>query len=62
MTAPPGDSPSNQGGIAEDHMGSAPTPGGEAICSTCNGSGQKDGSACPECGGTGKVVEPAGGA
>ncbi|MDP9435971.1 MAG: hypothetical protein M3P93_12575 [Actinomycetota bacterium] len=49
-------------GMGEAHMGSADTPGGEAICSRCDGSGQADGQGCPECGGTGKVVEPAGGA
>ncbi len=48
--------------MGEAHMGSADTPGGEAICSRCDGSGQADGQGCPECGGTGKVVEPAGGA
>ena len=36
--------------------------GGEAICPVCDGQGKKDGEQCPECGGSGKVVEPAGGA
>ena len=34
------------------------TPGtGENICRHCNGTGEHDGSPCPECGGTGKVIE-----
>ena len=34
------------------------TPGtGENICRTCNGSGEQEGKTCPECGGTGKVIE-----
>ena len=39
------------------------TPGtGENLCRACNGSGKVEGKACPECGGTGKVVESIGGA
>jgi DnaJ-class molecular chaperone len=39
------------------------TPGtGENLCRHCNGTGQHDGRACPECGGTGKVIEGIGGA
>ncbi|MCW2958566.1 MAG: hypothetical protein JWP18_1369 [Solirubrobacterales bacterium] len=30
---------------------------GENICSTCGGSGEKDGATCPECGGKGIVIE-----
>ena len=38
------------------------TPGtGEDICRRCGGSGAIDGKDCPECGGTGKVVEGIGG-
>lgn len=39
------------------------TPGtGEDICDVCNGSGKmKNGSTCPNCGGTGKVTEGIGG-
>ena len=71
MSAPPDGSPgaghtgasqTGEGGIAEDHMASAPTPGGETICSACDGSGRTDSGECPACGGTGTVDEPAGGA
>jgi heme-degrading monooxygenase HmoA len=42
---------------------SAGTPGaGENICRRCGGKGQVEGGACPDCGGTGKVVTPIGGA
>jgi hypothetical protein len=34
---------------------------GENICPECGGSGEKDGSACRNCEGTGKVIEPIGG-
>jgi DnaJ-class molecular chaperone len=38
------------------------TPGtGEDVCRCCNGSGTLDGAACPDCGGTGKVIEGIGG-
>lgn len=30
---------------------------GENVCSTCGGEGTKDGEPCPECGGSGRVVE-----
>jgi hypothetical protein len=34
------------------------TPGtGENLCRHCNGTGEHDGTPCPVCGGTGKVIE-----
>ncbi len=34
------------------------TPGtGQNLCRHCNGTGEHDGQPCPECGGTGKVIE-----
>ena len=53
---------SEQPAGSQDHMQSADVAGGDAICSDCDGSGQKDGQECPACQGTGTVVEPAGGA
>ncbi|WP_119153154.1 hypothetical protein [Caldimonas tepidiphila] len=39
------------------------TPGtGENLCRNCGGSGRIDGGPCPECQGTGKIVEGIGGA
>jgi RecJ-like exonuclease len=39
------------------------TPGtGEDICRECNGSGRVGNRPCPNCGGTGKVIEGIGGA
>jgi hypothetical protein len=39
------------------------TPGaGENICRRCAGSGEVDGTPCPDCDGTGKVTTPIGGA
>lgn len=39
------------------------TPGtGEDICRECEGTGQREGKACPECGGTGYVIRGIGGA
>jgi DnaJ-class molecular chaperone len=40
------------------------TPGtGEDLCDHCGGSGKHDdGSDCPECGGTGRVIKGVGGA
>ena len=35
---------------------------GENICRRCEGSGRLDGAPCPDCGGTGKVITPVGGA
>ena len=41
----------------------AGTPGtGEVICPDCGGSGQRAGSACPTCQGTGRVTVGIGGA
>lgn len=38
------------------------TPGtGEDVCRKCNGSGELDGRACENCGGTGRVIEGVGG-
>lgn len=38
------------------------TPGtGEDLCRRCGGSGRIDGVECPNCGGTGKVIEGIGG-
>jgi hypothetical protein len=53
----PDDPPLNPGDEA------APgTPGtGEDVCRRCNGSGVLAGRECPDCGGTGKVVEGIGG-
>ena len=40
----------------------AGAPGtGEAVCSSCGGSGRLDAGACPECEGTGKVTAGIGG-
>ena len=30
---------------------------GETVCYACNGSGRADGGECPQCQGTGKVIE-----
>lgn len=53
----PDDPPLNPGDEA------APgTPGtGEDVCRRCNGSGRLAETECPECGGTGVVVEGIGG-
>lgn len=41
----------------------AGTPGtGENVCRMCGGTGQVDGHTCPDCEGSGKVVEGVGGA
>jgi DnaJ-class molecular chaperone len=38
------------------------TPGtGEDICPVCHGSGKRDNRDCPNCGGTGRIVEGIGG-
>ncbi len=38
------------------------TGSGENTCRTCEGSGKVEGGDCPDCGGTGKVTTPIGGA
>jgi DnaJ-class molecular chaperone len=38
------------------------TGAGENLCRACDGTGRVDGEECPECGGTGKVGTPIGGA
>jgi hypothetical protein len=39
------------------------TPGtGEDICPQCHGDDRTDGSSCPNCGGTGKIIKAIGGA
>ena len=39
------------------------TPGtGEDICPLCHGGGRMDGSSCPNCAGSGKIVKAIGGA
>jgi RecJ-like exonuclease len=39
------------------------TPGaGENVCRMCDGTGQVDGHTCPDCEGSGKVIEGVGGA
>jgi DnaJ-class molecular chaperone len=35
---------------------------GEHLCRACRGNGRRDGSPCPTCGGTGRVIEGIGGA
>jgi hypothetical protein len=38
------------------------SPGtGENVCPACNGKGSQDGKPCPNCAGTGKVIEGIGG-
>ena len=34
---------------------------GEDVCERCGGTGQAEGGTCPDCGGSGRVVEPIGG-
>jgi hypothetical protein len=47
------------------HRGDEAAPGtpgtGAAVCSRCGGSGRVDGTECPECDGTGKVIHGIGG-
>jgi DnaJ-class molecular chaperone len=35
---------------------------GEDVCPVCSGSGRVDDQQCQTCGGTGKLIEPVGGA
>ena len=35
---------------------------GENLCRRCNGTGRLEGAPCPECGGSGKILAPVGGA
>ncbi len=50
-------------GINPGDEAAAGTPGtGENLCRNCNGSGRIEGGDCPECGGTGKIIEGIGGA
>jgi DnaJ-class molecular chaperone len=52
-------------GRSQMHPGDEARPGtpgsGENICRTCKGSGEVNQKPCPDCGGTGKVVEGIGG-
>lgn len=56
--------PDNEDDRPEQPGDDAPpgTPGtGEDVCRNCKGSGQVEGEECPECGGTGYVIEGIGG-
>jgi len=49
--------------ISPGDMAPPGTPGtGENLSPDCNGSGQVDGGTCPNCQGTGRVIEGIGGA
>ena len=57
MTTDPKETPGN---VDEVEPG---TPGsGENVCRRCGGGGQLSDKPCPDCGGSGKVVTPIGGA
>ncbi|QAU33315.1 hypothetical protein [Janthinobacterium sp. 17J80-10] len=49
----------------EIHPGDAAFPGtpgtGEDVCPRCKGTGMDHGQDCPDCGGTGRIVEGIGG-
>lgn len=73
MTRPSKDRPSDQPAGNSDPPPGAPmapadeappgTPGtGENICRRCGGSGRADSDTCPDCQGSGKVIEGIGGA
>jgi RecJ-like exonuclease len=47
---PGGDLPADEEGAGED------------VCPVCSGSGRVDDQQCSTCGGTGKLIEPVGGA
>jgi hypothetical protein len=52
------DEPMHPGDVAPEG-----TPGtGQNICTECNGTGDVDGAACPNCDGLGTVIEAIGGA
>ena len=56
-------SQASQGQLNPGDEAAPRTPGaGEDVCRVCHGSGNVDGRACPDCGGTGKVVRGIGGA
>jgi DnaJ-class molecular chaperone len=45
-----------------DEAAPGTTGTGENICRHCNGTGEHEGTPCPVCDGTGKVIEGIGGA
>jgi hypothetical protein len=52
------DQPASPDSSAPGDEAAAGTPGtGENLCRHCDGTGEHDGTACPVCGGTGKVIE-----
>jgi len=51
---PPGERPGDEAPAEEPSAG-------ENICPECGGNGEKDGAECPNCEGTGRVVEAIGG-
>ncbi|MED5622271.1 hypothetical protein [Ideonella sp. BN130291] len=65
MAAAPQDSGAGAAPPTPAHPGDeapAGAPGsGESVCRRCGGSGRDQGQACPDCGGTGKVIEGIGG-
>ena len=62
----PSDSSKDKDMKSQMHPGDKARPGtpgsGENICRTCKGSGEANQKPCPDCGGTGKVVEGISGA
>jgi len=57
MTNDPKEAPGNPEAVEPGSPGS-----GENVCRRCAGSGEIGGKPCPDCGGTGKIVTPIGGA
>lgn len=58
-----GSSPATGPKLSPGDQAAPGTPGtGENVCPECKGSGQRDAAPCPNCSGTGKVVEGVGGA
>jgi DnaJ-class molecular chaperone len=54
---------SSQSQVNPGDEASPGTPGsGEGICRVCKGTGKVDGRACPNCAGTGKIIQGIGGA